>query len=75
LRRNCLIKHVIDGKIEGRIEATGRLGRRLKRLLDDLEEKRGHCKLKWEALDRTLWRTDSGRSHELVRQKKERKKE
>jgi hypothetical protein len=24
LRRNCLLKHVIDGKIEGRIEVTGR---------------------------------------------------
>jgi hypothetical protein len=24
LRRNCLLKHVIEGKIEGRIEVTGR---------------------------------------------------
>jgi replicative superfamily II helicase len=24
LRRNCLLKHVTDGKIEGRIEVTGR---------------------------------------------------
>ena len=23
LRRNCLLKHVIDGKIEGRIEVAG----------------------------------------------------
>jgi hypothetical protein len=29
LRRNCLLKHVIEGKIEGRIEGTGRRGRRL----------------------------------------------
>jgi hypothetical protein len=26
LRRNCLLKHVIAGKIEGRIEVTGRRG-------------------------------------------------
>jgi hypothetical protein len=24
LRRNCLLKHVIEGKLEGRIEMTGR---------------------------------------------------
>jgi hypothetical protein len=24
LRRNCLLKHVIEGKVEGRIEITGR---------------------------------------------------
>jgi hypothetical protein len=28
--RNCLLKHVIEGKIEGRIEVTGRRGRRCK---------------------------------------------
>jgi hypothetical protein len=26
LRRNCLLKHVIEGKIEGRIEVTERRG-------------------------------------------------
>jgi hypothetical protein len=26
LRRNCLLKHVIEGKLEGRIEMTGRRG-------------------------------------------------
>jgi hypothetical protein len=40
LRRNCLLKHVIEGKLEGRIEMTGRRGRRCKQLLDDLKEKR-----------------------------------
>jgi hypothetical protein len=30
LRRNCLLKHVIEGKIEGRIKVTGRRGRRRK---------------------------------------------
>jgi len=36
---------------------TGRGGKRRKRLLNDLDEKRGYWKLKEEALDRTLWRT------------------
>jgi hypothetical protein len=39
LCRNCFLKHIIEGKIEGRIEATGRRGRRRKQLLDDLKEK------------------------------------
>jgi len=34
LRRNCLLKHVIEGKIEGRVEVTGRRERRRKQLLD-----------------------------------------
>jgi hypothetical protein len=39
LRRNCLLKHVIGGKIEGRIEFTGRRGRRRKKLQDGIKEK------------------------------------
>jgi hypothetical protein len=58
LRRNCLLKHVIEGKIEGRIEVTERRGRRLKHILDDLKENRGYWKLKEEALDRTLFRIE-----------------
>jgi hypothetical protein len=54
LRRNCLLKHVIEGKLEGRIEMTGRRGRRRKQLLDECKEKRRYWKLKEEALDRTL---------------------
>jgi hypothetical protein len=38
LRRNCLLKHVIEGKLEGRTEMTGRRGRRRKQLLDDLKD-------------------------------------
>jgi hypothetical protein len=57
LRRNCLLKHVIEGKLEGRMEQRGRRGRRCKQLLNDLKETRGYWKLKQEALDRTLWRT------------------
>jgi hypothetical protein len=47
---------VIEGKLEGRIEMTGRRGRRRKQLLDDLKEKRRYWKLKEEALDRIMWR-------------------
>jgi hypothetical protein len=39
LRRNCLLKHVTDGNIEGRIEVMERRGRRRKQLLDDLKER------------------------------------
>jgi hypothetical protein len=71
LRRNCLLKHVIEGKLEGRIEVTVRRGRRRKQLLDDLKEKRRYWKLKEEALDLTLWRTCFGRGYgPVVRQTK-----
>jgi hypothetical protein len=53
LRRNCLLKQVIEGKLEGSIEVTGIRGRRRKQLLDDLKEKRRYWKLREEALDRT----------------------
>jgi hypothetical protein len=63
LRRNCLLKNVIEGKLEGR------RGRRRKQLLDDLKEKRRYLKLKEEALDRTLSRTRFGRGYgPVVRQ-------
>jgi hypothetical protein len=35
LRRDCLLKHVIVGKIEGRRDVRGIRGRRRKLLLDD----------------------------------------
>jgi hypothetical protein len=69
LRRNCLLKHVIEGKLEGRIEMTGRRGKRRKQLQDDLKEKRRYWQLKEDALDRTLWRTRFGRGYvPVVRQ-------
>jgi hypothetical protein len=37
LRRNCLLKRVIEGKLERRIEIIGRRGRRRKQLLDNLK--------------------------------------
>ena len=53
------LKHVIERKIEIR-EVPGRGGRRRKHLLDDIKERRGYCKLKEEALARTLWRNGPG---------------
>jgi hypothetical protein len=69
LRRNCLLQRVIEGKIQGGIEVTGRQGRRRWKLLDDLKERRGCSHLKEEALDRTIWRARFGRgSGPVVRQ-------
>jgi hypothetical protein len=56
MRRNCLLQRVTEGKIQGGIEVTGRQGIRLRKLLDDLKERRGYSHLKEEALDRTMWR-------------------
>jgi hypothetical protein len=61
LCRNCLLRQVIKGKIKGGIEVTGRQGRRRRKLLDDLTERRGYSHLKEEALDRTMWRAGFGR--------------
>ena len=66
LHRNCLLQQVIEGKIKGKIEVTRRLGRRCKKLLDDLKDRRGYCQLKEEALDRTMWRNRFGRGFGLV---------
>jgi hypothetical protein len=51
LRRNRLLRQVIEGKIKGGIEVTGRRGRRRRKLLDDLKERRGYSLLKEEALE------------------------
>jgi hypothetical protein len=59
LRTNCLLKHIIEGKISG----TRRRERRCKQLLDDLKEARRYWKLKEEAQDSTLWRTQFGRGY------------
>ena len=60
LRRNCLLQQVIEGKIKGQIEVTIRRGRRRKKLLDDLKDRRGYCQLKKEALEGTMWRNRFG---------------
>ena len=61
LRRNCLLQQVTEGEIQGGIEVTGRRGRRRRKLLDDLKERRGYSHLEEEALDRTMWRARFGR--------------
>ena len=45
---------------------TGRRGRRRRKLLDDLEERRGYSHLKEEALDRIVWRVRFGRDFGTV---------
>jgi hypothetical protein len=59
LRRNCLLQRV--RKDTRGIEVTGRRGRKRKKLLDDLKERRGYSHLKEEALDRTMCRARFGR--------------
>jgi len=46
LRRNCLLQRVIEGKIKGGIEVTGRRGRRRRKLLVDRMERRENSHLK-----------------------------
>jgi len=50
LRRNCLIKEAAEGKAEGNRTVTE----------EDNESVSSNCKLKEEALDRSLWRTGFG---------------
>jgi hypothetical protein len=62
LRRNYLLRQVIEGKIKGGIEVTGRRGRRRRKLLlNDLKGRRGYSHLQEEALDRTMWTARFGR--------------
>ena len=58
LRRNCLLKHVTEGKIEGRIEVTERRRKRRKQLLAEIKEKeRGSTgpQSVQESLSKKLW--------------------
>jgi hypothetical protein len=50
LYRKCLLEHVIEGKLEGSRETTGRRGRRRKKLQAYLQERRRYWKLKAEVL-------------------------
>jgi hypothetical protein len=61
LHRNCLLQRVNEGKINGGIEVTGRRGRRCRKPLDDLKERRGYSHLEEDALDRTMWMACFGR--------------
>jgi hypothetical protein len=51
LCRNCLLKQVIEGKIKGEMKVSRGQGRRCKKLLDDLKDRRRYSHLE-EALDR-----------------------
>jgi hypothetical protein len=61
LRRNCLLQQAPEGKIKGGIKVTGRRGRRRRKLLDELTERRGYSHLEEEALDRIMWTARFGR--------------
>ena len=61
LRRICLLQQVIEGKINWQTEVTRKRGRRRKKPLDDLKDRRGYCSLKEEALVRTMCRNRFGR--------------
>jgi len=54
LRRNCLLKQIMEGKIKGEMEVARRRGRRRWKLLNDLKDRRGYSHLKEEALDGTV---------------------
>jgi len=72
LRRNCLLKQVIEGKIKEEMEVARKRGKRRKKLLDDLKDRRGYSHLKEEALYRTIWRHRfGGRFGHVVRQNTE----
>jgi len=48
------------GKIKGEQEVKRRRGRRCKKLLDDLKDRKAYSHLKEEAVDRTMWRNRFG---------------
>jgi len=59
LHNKCLLKHVIEGKVDRRM--GGRRGRRRKQLPDDVNEQGRYRKLKEESVDHTNCRTSIGR--------------
>jgi hypothetical protein len=60
VHRNCLYNRLLKER-HREIEVTGKQGRRRRKLLDDLKERRGYSHLKEEALDCTMWRARFGR--------------
>jgi TolB-like protein len=61
LRRNRLLKYVIEGKVG----VKGKRERSHKQLLEDREERIGYWKFQEEELDRFFWRTRFGRAMDL----------
>jgi hypothetical protein len=45
LHRNCFLKHIIEGKVGGGTQVTGRRAQRHKQLQADLKKTRGYWKL------------------------------
>ena len=70
LHRNCLLKHVIEGKGEGGIQVTGRQRRGRMHLLENLQEKRAYWIYEEATLDCTV-RTGFGRGYGPVRETEE----
>jgi hypothetical protein len=61
LRRNCLLQRVIEGKIKGGDRSDRKTRKKVRKLLDDLKERRRYSHLKEESLDRTAWKARFGR--------------
>jgi hypothetical protein len=55
LHRNCLLKHIIEGKLEKKMMIIR--GKSSKQLLYDLKETTGYWKMKQDVLEGTMWRT------------------
>ena len=54
LCRIFLLQPIIERKVQGVLKVTERRGRRRRKLLDDLKERRGYSHLKEEAPDRSM---------------------
>jgi hypothetical protein len=61
VRRNCLLKYVIEENMAAKIGVTGRRGEGRKPSLCDFKGTRRYWKSKEKALDRCVWRTPFGR--------------
>jgi predicted metal-dependent hydrolase len=64
LRRNCLLKHVTGGNIEGVKEEMKKTREEMKAAKDDVKKARS-LNLEDEALDRNNWKTSSGETMDL----------
>jgi hypothetical protein len=60
LRRNCFLQQVIERKLKGAMKVTGRRGRRRRKLLVDLRERRGYSHPMEDAVDCTMLRARFG---------------
>ena len=66
LRRNHLLKLIIEEKIQGSLKLTGRQRRRRTHILYDVKETEGDWKLEKRTWDRSLCRSLFGRDYGLV---------